>query len=164
MLQEHQQPLLTLLTIGYEGKTLEAFLDQLLEESVTLLCDMRRNPLSRKYGFSKSTLAHACENSGIRYEHLPEFGIASKERQNLRTQADYDALFGEYERDYLPKQSAALSKVAGWIRDGQRVALVCYELIPEHCHRHCVAEALAARIGKKLRVRHLEEVCRANAC
>jgi len=152
-----------LLTIGYEGKTLEAFLNQLLQESVTLLCDVRRNPLSRKYGFSKSTLADACENVGMRYEHLPELGIASEERQDLRTQADYDALFAEYGRHYLPEQSAALSKVGGWIRDGQRVALVCYELIPEQCHRHCVAEALAARIGKSLRVRHLEEVCRASA-
>jgi hypothetical protein len=153
-----------LLTIGYEGKTLEAFLNQLLQESVSLLCDVRRNPLSRKYGFSKSTLTHACENVDVQYEHLPELGIASEDRQDLRTQADYDALFAEYERHHLPKQTVALSKVTRWIRDGQRVALVCYELIPEQCHRHCVAEAIAARIGKSLHVRHLEEVCRKNDC
>lgn len=35
MLQDGQQLLLNLLTIGYEGKTLEAFLNQLPQESVT---------------------------------------------------------------------------------------------------------------------------------
>jgi hypothetical protein len=37
-----------LLTIGYEGKSLEHYLNQLLQAGVTLLCDVRRNPLSRK--------------------------------------------------------------------------------------------------------------------
>ena len=76
---------------------------------MTLLCDVRRNPLSRKYGFSKSTLSKACGNVGIRYEHLPELGIASEQRQELTTQADYDALFEVYERKDLPLQSEALA-------------------------------------------------------
>ena len=61
-----------LLTIGYEGRTLESYLNTLLLEGVTLLCDVRRNAISRKYGFSKNTLARACAGVGIRYEHLPE--------------------------------------------------------------------------------------------
>jgi hypothetical protein len=151
------------LTIGYEGKTLETYLNQLLGESVTLLCDVRRNPISRKYGFSKSTLSSACEKIGISYEHLPELGIASEERQELRTQSDYDALFSEYEQTQLPKQTAALTKLIGWLKEGQRLALTCFELHPQQCHRHCVAEALAARIGKSLKIRHLEEACPVNA-
>ena len=71
-----------LATIGYEGKSLESYLNQLLRAGVTLLCDVRRNPLSRKYGFAKSTLSKACEGVGIRYEHLPELGIASEERRS----------------------------------------------------------------------------------
>ena len=82
-----------LVTIGYQDRILEAYLNLLLKNSVTLLCDVRRNPLSRKYGFSKKTLSKACEGVGLRYEHLPELGIASEERRDLKTQADYDALF-----------------------------------------------------------------------
>jgi hypothetical protein len=52
-------PFICIVTIGYEGRSLEAFLNLLLQNSVTLLCDVRRNPLSRKYGFSKSTLSKA---------------------------------------------------------------------------------------------------------
>src|SRR5437588_3825906 len=82
-----------LVTIGYEGRSLEMYLNELLRDGVTMLCDVRRNPLSRKYGFSKSTLSKACEGVGIRYEHLPELGIAAEKRRELDTQADYDALF-----------------------------------------------------------------------
>jgi hypothetical protein len=143
-------------TIGYEGRSLEAYLNALLQDAVTLLCDVRRNPLSRKYGFAKSTLSKACENVGIRYEHLPELGIASEQRRELVTQADYDALFDDYERTSLPRQGAALEKIFGWVRnENQRVALTCYEAEPCQCHRHCVAEALARLGGDLLAPRHL---------
>lgn len=142
-------------TIGYEGRSLEAYLNLLLKNSVTLLCDVRRNPLSRKYGFSKSTLKKGCEGVGIRYEHLPELGIDSEERRDLKTQADYDALFAEYERKSLPMQTKALEMIRTWVRQGERVALTCYELLPEQCHRHCVAEALAKDAGKEWVAQHL---------
>lgn len=143
-------------TIGYEGKSLETYLNQLLRDSVTLLCDVRRNPLSRKYGFSKKTLSHACENIGIRYEHLPELGIASEERRELHTQADYDALFATYQRDSLPTQTVALERIRTWVeKDHQRVALTCYEALPCQCHRYCVADALHQRSKRKLLISHL---------
>ena len=142
-------------TIGYEGHTLESYLTILLKSGVTLLCDVRRNPISRKYGFSKNTLARGCEGVGIRYEHLPELGIASEQRQSLDTQADYDALFADYERTWLPKQGAALKKIQGWIDAGERVTLTCYEHQPNQCHRHCVAEALEGKASKDLTAKHM---------
>ena len=132
-----------LLTIGYEGRSLEAYLNALLTASVTLLCDVRANPLSRKYGFSKKTLSNACTGVGIRYEHVPELGILSSERQELNNQADYDRLFASYRRTVLPKQAPTLDRIRQWVtNDGQRVALTCYERLPGQCHRHCVADAL----------------------
>jgi len=142
-------------TIGYEGHTLESYLTCLLKSGVTLLCDVRRNPISRKYGFSKNTLARGCEGVGIRYEHLPELGIASEQRQSLETQADYDALFADYERTWLPKQGAALKTIQDWIDAGERVTLTCYEHQPNQCHRHCVAEALECQASKELTAKHL---------
>ena len=142
-------------TIGYEGRTLESYLNELLHAGVTLLCDVRRNPISRKYGFSKSTLAKGCEGVGIRYEHLPELGIASDQRQSLESQADYDALFALYERKSLPLQGKALGTIQEWVRSGARVALTCYERLPQQCHRHCVAEAMERRVGNGLEAQHL---------
>lgn len=142
-------------TIGYEGRTLEGYLNQLLEAGVTLLCDVRRNPLSRKYGFSKSTLTKGCEGVGIRYGHLPELGIASDERRELHTQADYDALFAVYERENLPRQTDSLAKIGAWVKEGHHVALTCYEAEPCQCHRHCVAAALEREFGVPFAARHL---------
>lgn len=142
-------------TLGYEGRSLESYLNRLLEGSVTLLCDVRRNPLSRKYGFSKTTLAKGCEGVGIRYQHLPELGIASDERKGLDTQADYDALFERYERESLPKQTGALARIHAWVDEGERVALTCFERLPSQCHRHCVAEALESHFGPGFGPLHL---------
>jgi uncharacterized protein (DUF488 family) len=144
-----------LATIGYEGLTLESYLNKLLRAGVTVLCDVRRNAISRKYGFSKSTLSMGCEGVGIRYEHLRELGIVSDKRRNLETQADYDALFAEYERESLPKQGAAIGQIHCLIESGERVALTCYERLPQQCHRRCVAEAVAKAHGSRLKAQHL---------
>ena len=142
-------------TIGYEGRTLEAYLNCLLQAGVTLLCDVRRNAFSHKYGFSKQTLHKGCEGVGIRYEHMPELGIASEDRRTLETQADYNALFTIYERDSLPTQTSALQRIRDWVNAGERVALTCFELLPHQCHRHCVADELERRWGKPLTPLHL---------
>ena len=136
-----------LATIGYEGKTLERYLNQLLHAGVSILCDVRKNPLSRKYGFAKKTLATACKGVGIHYAHLPALGIASAARKELKTQADYDALFRVYERETLPFQQSALEQIQQWVDDGESVALTCYELLPEQCHRSRVARALEPKLG-----------------
>jgi uncharacterized protein (DUF488 family) len=73
----------------------------------------------------------------------------------LETQADYDQLFFDYERDSLPNQDGVLLKIQQWIEDGERVALTCYEKLPEQCHRHCVAEALAKKSHKRCVAQHL---------
>ena len=44
-----------LFTIGYEGKNIENFINILLHNDVRRLCDLRKNPLSRKFGFSKKS-------------------------------------------------------------------------------------------------------------
>lgn len=142
-------------TIGYEGRNLEGYLNLLIGAGVSLLCDVRRNPLSRKYGFSKGTLAKGCEGVGIGYEHLPELGIASEARRGLETQADYDALFDTYERKDLPQRGDALARIRHWVTEGKRVALTCFEKLPQQCHRHCVAEALEVKFGKVFAPVHL---------
>ena len=144
-----------LCTIGYQGRSLEDYLNTLLREVVTRLCDVRQNPVSRKYGFSQRTLAASCDGVGIAYEHLPDLGIPTAQRRGLTSQDDYDALFADYRRRSLPSQTATLNRIADWLRAGSRVALTCYERVPEQCHRHCVADALGELLGAELVVTHL---------
>lgn len=137
-----------LATVGYEGHSVESYLNVLLQGGVTLLCDVRHNPLSRKPGFSKGPLGRACTMMGIAYEHLPELGIASAERQRLETAAHYSALFAKYERDWHPQQEASIERIVDWIRNGERVALTCYERDVSECHRGVVAKRVLERLKR----------------
>ena len=145
----------TLATIGYEARSLERYLNILLQAGVTLLCDVRRNAVSRKYGFAKATLENACQGVGIRYEHLPELGISSENRRSIRGQAGYSRLFKEYENHELPRQTNALRKIAQWIKSGECVALTCFEQNAKNCHRSRVAKELNRQISSLLPVWHL---------
>lgn len=135
-------------TIGYEGHTIESYFNKLIDSGVTALCDVRKNPISRKKGFSKSSLQKYCDSLGIKYFHIPELGIESSKRTSLKTQADYDALFLEYEKDILPYKGIFLN----WLRDlilksNEVIALTCFERLPSQCHRHCISDILCKKIN-----------------
>ena len=78
----------TLFTIGYEGISFEHYLNKLIRNNIKVLCDVRKNALSMKYGFSKTQLKTACESLGITYIHIPEVGISSDKRKELKTSLD----------------------------------------------------------------------------
>lgn len=131
-----------LFSIGYEGISLETYINKLIINDVHVLCDVRKNAYSQKYGFSKSQLQKACTGVGIQYVHVPELGIESEQRHDLNTQADYDLLFDRYEKTTLKNNHSALLKVRAIIDTDKRVALTCFEKNPLQCHRSRVAKAL----------------------
>ena len=141
-------------TIGYEGRSLEKYLNILIQKNIKILCDVRKNPISRKYGFAKKTLHNACESVNIKYFHLPELGIISEKRKNLNTQKDYDKLFIDYEKEILPTQQKEIKFIFSLIKTYGRVALTCYETSPKHCHRTRVANAVHL-LDFKLPILHL---------
>lgn len=144
-----------LFTIGYEGRDVDQYLKQLLDAGVRLLCDVRRNPLSRKYGFSKSALSGALSSVGIEYRHIPELGIESDLRKNLKTFADYQRLFARYEHETLKQQELFVRHIAAYVAEFSRVALTCFERDPKFCHRGRVAQAIEKLPDWKWQVSHL---------
>ncbi len=133
-----------LFTIGYEGISLEEYLVRLLKNDVRVLVDVRNNPLSMKYGFSKTLLKRYCESLGIAYAHIPEVGIQSRQRQELNTQADYDKLFVLYRRETLTKTTKAQMAILKLLKENKRIALTCFEGNVCQCHRKHLAEAIEA--------------------
>ena len=132
-----------LATIGYEGRGLEEYFNILVRNGVQTLCDVRKNPISRKYGFSKSTLEKACKGTGITYCHLPQLGIPSHERERLECQDDYDNLFARYRKTILVQEADTITALANRIAGGERIVLTCFERDPAQCHRTQVAAAVA---------------------
>lgn len=142
---ESQRPHKTqkqLYTIGYEGVSLEEYINKLILADIPLLCDVRKNAYSQKYGFSKSQLQKACEGVGIKYIHVPSLGIESDKRQNLRSQKDYDILFDEYERTTLRCNIESIKYICELLKQYNRIALTCFEKNPLQCHRSRVADAV----------------------
>lgn len=131
-----------LFSIGYEGISLETYINTLIINDVHVLCDVRKNAFSQKYGFSKSQLQKACTGVGIQYVHVPELGIESEHRHELHSQADYDLLFERYEKITLKNSHSALLKIKAMLDREKRVALTCFENNPLQCHRTRVAKAL----------------------
>jgi uncharacterized protein (DUF488 family) len=127
-----------LFTIGYEGVTFESYINTLIRNDIRVLCDVRNNPLSRKFGFSKSTLSAVLPKIGIQYVHIPELGIESAKRQDLETEIDYKVLFEKY-RKTLPDKKVFINKVIALLETYKRVALTCFEKEPACCHRHTLS-------------------------
>ncbi len=133
----------TFFTIGYEGQSFENYLNRLIKNNIKLLCDVRKNPLSRKYGFSKSTLRETLNKLGIEYIHLAELGIVSEKRQALKSQSDYNKLFDEYEKTTLSQNKKVLDQLLSIFLRRKRVAITCFEAESCMCHRSRVAKALS---------------------
>lgn len=131
-----------LFTIGYEGVSLETYINKLIINDVKVLCDVRKNSYSQKWGFSKSTLQDACEKVGIKYIHIPQLGIETEERQELNTIADYKALFKHYESNTLKDNWSYLLDLSEILKKNKRVALTCFEKSIQMCHRSVVANNL----------------------
>lgn len=136
-----------LCTVGYQGAELPELLTALRESGVELLCDVRADPVSRKPGFGKRALSAACLAAGLHYASLPELGIPAERRRRAKTKADRAALFAAYEREILPRAAGTVDRLAGWLRDGKSLALLCFEADPEDCHRRRAADAVARAAG-----------------
>jgi uncharacterized protein (DUF488 family) len=127
-------------TAGYEGKTVDEFLNLLIKSGISRLIDVRFNPVSRRYGFHKSTLSRLCGFLGIDYQHLPELGIPGSERDDLGLSNTYTSLFNNYHNS-LPSKEDALIKIIELLKEKPSV-LVCMESDPVCCHRHVLAQHL----------------------
>jgi len=145
----------TLFTIGYEGKSVEFYTNQLIKENVKVLCDIRKNPISMKYGFSKNQLKYIVENVGIKYIHFPGLGVDSNKRQELNTKDDYERLFEDYEKYTLPVKKEELEKLYETFLSNKRIGLTCFEADYNCCHRSRTADALYAKFDKDYPVKHM---------
>ncbi len=144
-----------LFTIGYEGVSLEEYINKLIVNDVKVLCDVRKNSYSMKFGFSKSQLQTACSGVGIEFVHIPQLGIDSDKRQELNTQADYDKLFSHYRSDVLTQTQAYQDKLIDLLSKNKRIALTCFEANICQCHRKHLAEAIVNHPSFSYELKHI---------
>jgi uncharacterized protein (DUF488 family) len=133
-------------TVGYQGRSIDAFLDHLLRSGIALLVDVRKNAYSQQRAFCKGALRPLCEKVGISYCHVPALGVPSDLRQHLDSRAAYEALFRHYDQSVLPQQTSEIRRVGEMLKRGPG-ALLCFEADPCECHRGRLAKVLAEQTG-----------------
>lgn len=131
----------TIWTIGYEQATVASVMDALRDAGVEVLADVRALPLSRRPGFSKTSLAVNAREAGIEYVHFKALGTPAEGRAAARRN-DHVTLERIYEGQLeLPEAIVAGAKLAE-LAGEKRVALLCYEREAHGCHRTLLRQAM----------------------
>lgn len=129
-------------TIGYEATTMAEFLAALTKAGVQRVIDVRALPLSRRPGFSKSSLAASLREAGIDYVHLKQLGTPKRGRDAAK-KGDVATLREVYDVQLgLPEAQAQVAQMRALAAE-KPSALLCYERDPCHCHRTLLLEAEA---------------------
>jgi len=139
-------------TAGYEGESVDFFFQKLIRAGVQRIIDVRSNPVSRKYGFSRRTLERLSDKLAIQYCHFRDVGVPSTWRAKLTCYSDYQKVLNMYERRVLPKAGDSCTRISELMQEIPSV-LVCYERDPRYCHRNRLALRISDRCG--LEVKHL---------
>ena len=127
-------------TIGYEGTTMADFLAALKSAGVERVIDVRALPLSRRPGFSKSSLAASLLEAGIGYVHLKALGTPKRGRDAAKKgdRATLEEVYaGQLE---LPEAQAQAAQMLDLARE-KPSALLCFERDPCVCHRTLLLDA-----------------------
>ncbi|UVO49147.1 DUF488 domain-containing protein [Sphingomonas sp. SUN019] len=128
-------------TIGYEATTMAEFLAALTGAGVQRVIDVRALPLSRRPGFSKSSLAASLREAGIDYAHLKALGTPKAGRDAAK-KGDVAALRAVYAGQLeLPEAQVQAAVMMGLAAE-MPSALLCYERDPCHCHRTLLLDAV----------------------
>lgn len=128
------------LTIGYEGVTLDEFLAALTRAGVQQVADIRAIAASRRPGFSKSSLAASLAEAGIGYRHYRALGTPKAGREAARKgdRATLERVYsGQLE---LPEAQAEAAALGAAVID-RATALLCFERDPTNCHRSLLIAA-----------------------
>jgi uncharacterized protein (DUF488 family) len=129
-------------TAGYEALSVDRFLNMLVRNGIESLIDVRNNPVSRRYGYHKTTLSRLSTRLGVVYHHFPELGIRPDSRRHFDRLDDRATMLDEYERTTLKREREAILSVSRLLAERPSV-LVCLEAEPDSCHRSRLAKPLS---------------------
>jgi uncharacterized protein (DUF488 family) len=145
-----------LFTIGYEGADIDDFVKYLKKNKIKLIADVRKNPISRKKGFSKNKLREALALKKIAYAHFPNLGVPSSWRKEAKTHfITRERMFKDYSEKILPRATKDLSEIIDLAKK-ENVALMCYEADASDCHRSYAHKKMQKLNRTKIKIIDLE--------
>lgn len=132
-----------IVSVGYEGRTIDDFVAELVRAGVQTVADVRLNAISRKGGFSKTRLREALAAAGINYRHLRSLGNAKDNRLPF-----WEGRVEEGRRVFRealdsPEAESSLNELSDLVRC-HVVAVLCFEADVEKCHRKVIIDEVAS--------------------
>ena len=136
---------LAVYTVGYQGLSIDAFLNLLIERGITHLVDTRFTPASRVYGYHATTLQRLCGYVGIVYQPEPMLGVPKRERARFMQSRNHAQFAEDYAR-VLDDNPDRVRETARLVATNPS-AVMCYEREVQDCHRSMLAHELGAISG-----------------
>lgn len=130
-------------TIGFAGRSAEAFFSAIERAEVRSVVDIRIRPSGQLAGFArKKDLPYFLDRlaCGCGYRHVPELAPSSEMMRAFRKSHNWEEYVAAFEA-LMDERGVPATLAPG---DFERACLLCSEATPEQCHRRLVAERLAA--------------------
>ncbi|MFC7597562.1 DUF488 family protein [Terrabacter sp. GCM10028922] len=135
-----------IVSVGYEGRDLEAFVDLLSRHDVATLADVRLNAISRRAGFSKTKLSTSLAAAGMEYVHLKSLGNPRDNRDPFH-RGRLEEGIAKF-KEVLSQDDAKLAINSLVARAcTEVVAIMCFESDHLRCHRDIIIDEVASRAG-----------------
>lgn len=142
-------------TLGYQLRSIDEYVAELVEADVQLVVDVRETPWSHKRGFSKTKLKEALGVAGIDYVHLK---FAGNPKELRRAATSHAQCLSDYE-EHIQADPGIIEQFAEhvreWLQKGIRACLLCYERHPEDCHRTILLDRALQVLRQPVSVEHL---------
>jgi uncharacterized protein (DUF488 family) len=127
-------------SLGYEGMSLDGYVEVLKANKITVVIDVRETPWSYKPGFSKKPLSERLQADGICYVHVKSAGNPSRNRKMGLPQHKVIDLY----KKHLDQDPRCLAEIYDLITmTGGSVCLLCFEQAPHDCHRKVILDRIA---------------------
>lgn len=136
-------------TSGYEQTPVADFIATMKSFNIEKIIDVRQLPISRRKGFSKNVFRNLLAESGIDYVHLRGLGTP-KEGRIASKHGDHARFMEIFANQMRSEEARADLEIAIELTQKNLCCLLCYERLPEQCHRTVVAEAIARRTKQKI--------------
>jgi transcriptional regulator with XRE-family HTH domain len=128
-----------IVSVGYEGRTIDDFVAELVRADVKTVADVRLNAISRKAGFSKTRLRDALAAVGIEYRHMRSLGNVKENRAPFSEGRVEEGRRVYREALESPEAESSLEVLSALARN-QVVAVLCFETDVEKCHRKVIID------------------------
>ena len=143
---------MTVLTLGYAGRSMDDFMALLVAAGIQYVVDVRSYPKSaRQPEFDRPAIMMEVEAHGMRYLFVGD---------SLGGRPADDSLYTDGHADYAkiaqaPPFRESLERISRGARGGHRICIVCVERRPEQCHRARLISEQLSEAG--VPVAHIEE-------